>query len=106
PRSSWRLARARAVRSQGEGEHPSERTPVRERGSGADNAASGPHQRGLLGFFDAFDRNGSISAGDLRADARFDLGGDRRVVLEELLGGLATLAEAGLREGEPGARLV
>ena len=42
---------------------------------------------------------------DLGPDQAVDLVGDGRVGLEEVLGRLATLAEPGLAEGEPGAGL-
>jgi hypothetical protein len=54
-----------------------------------------------LGLFDALDRD--LDFVDPAADPAIDLSRDLRVGLEELLGRLAALAEAGLVEGEPGA---
>src|SRR6185503_16392088 len=52
---------------------------------------------------DALDRD--LDLVDLAADAAVDLRGHRRVLLEEVLRSLATLAEPGLAEVEPGAGL-
>src|SRR5258706_15456909 len=58
----------------------------------------------LLSLFDSLDRKGNLTR--LRADLAFDLGRDRRVLPEEVLGRLAALTETGLAVGEPGTGLV
>ncbi len=65
--------------------------------------SAAPWHAGLFGLFDPFDGQGDL--GHLAPDLLLDLGRDVRVALEELLGGLAALAQAGLAEGEPGAGL-
>src|SRR5205814_4883473 len=56
-----------------------------------------------FGLFDAFDRHRHIL--HLRADLHLDAGRNVRVGSEEILGRLATLAEARLAGREPGAGL-
>src|SRR3954471_21446940 len=72
----------------------------RRRRSPTPGAAAAPSS---LRLFDALDRQRHL--GDLAADAAVDLRGDVRCALEELLRGLAALAEARLLVGEPRARL-